>query len=210
MTRWGAVAALVLGILPLPAAPAQHGHQPPQRTAEEWARIYNDPARDAWQKPDEVLKALELKPAEVVADIGTGAGYFAARFARHVAKVYAVDIDAGLLAITARKAPPNMETVLASPDNPKLPDASVDTAFFCDVVHHIGDRPEYYRTLARALRPGGRVVVIDFHKRSLPVGPPVHAKLTPDEVAAEFQAAGFRRVRQFDFLPYQYFLVFQR
>ncbi len=65
-------------------------------------------------------------------------------------------------------------------------------------------------SLARAMRPGGRIVVIDFHKKALPVGPPVHAKLTPDEVTAEFQAAGFRLVRQLDFLPYQYFLVFQR
>ena len=202
------IALFALAALPL--TPAQAQHQPPQRSAEEWARIYNDPGRAEWQKPDEVLKALALKPHEMIADIGTGAGYFARRFAPHVAKVYAVDINVELLQITARNAPPNVETVLAAPDDPKLPDASVDTAFFCDVVHHIGHRVEYYRRLARALRPGGRIVVIDFFKKPLPVGPPVHVKLTPEEVTAELKEAGFRLVRQFDFLPYQYFLVFQR
>ena len=205
---------LMIMMLPLGRAAAQHQHppqhQPPQRTAEEWARIYNDPRRDAWQKPDEVLKALELKPNEVVADIGTGAGYFAHRFAKQVAKVYAVDIDEGLLRITGGGAPANVETVLAAPNDPKLPDASVDTVFFCDVVHHIEDRVAYYRRLARVLRPGGRIVVIDFHKRPLPMGPPVHVKLTPEEVTREFERAGFRSVRQFDILPHQYFLVFQR
>jgi ubiquinone/menaquinone biosynthesis C-methylase UbiE len=203
----GLLAFFVLAaLLPAPA-PAQHG---PQRSAEEWARIYNDPGRAAWQKPEEVLRALELKPQDVVADIGTGAGYFAVRLAPHVAKVYAVDIDADLLQYTARHAPGNVQTVLAAPDDAKLPDASVDVAFFCDVLHHIGGRPEYLRRLARALRPGGRIAVIDFYKKPLPVGPPVHIKLTPDEVTADLGAAGFRLARQFDFLPYQYFLVFQR
>ncbi len=204
--RW--LAVFVLAVLPLP--PAQAQHQPPQRSAEEWARIYNDPRRAEWQKPDEVLRALELRPQEVVADIGTGAGYFAHRFARHVAKVYAVDIDPGLLTIAARDAPANVEPVLAVPDDPKLPDASVDTAFFCDVVHHIEGRVDYYRRLARAVRPGGRIVIVDFYKKPLPVGPPVHVKLPPDVVIAELREAGFRLVRRFDFLPYQYFLVFQR
>ena len=201
------LALLVLGFV---SAAQAAQHRPPQRTAEEWARIYNDPARDAWQKPEEVLKALELKPGEVVADIGTGAGYFANRFAARVAKVYAVDIDEGLLKITARSAPANVEPVLAARDDPRLPDGSVDTVFFCDVVHHIENRVAYYRRLGRVLRPGGRVVVIDFHKRPLPVGPPPHAKLSADQVIADMMGAGFRLARQFDFLPHQYFLVFQR
>ncbi len=203
----GVLAVLVLAGLAPAGAPAQG---PPQRPAEAWARIYNDPGRDRWQKPEEVLGALELKPQEVVADIGTGAGYFANRFADHVATVYAVDIDADLLEYTARHAPANVRTVLAAPDDPKLPGASVDTVFFCDVVHHLRHRVAYFRRLARGLRPGGRIVVIDFHKRPLPVGPPERIKLAPDEVTAEMVEAGYRLVRHFDFLPYQYFLVFRR
>lgn len=208
MRRVALYAVLVVGVLAAAAASAQH--QSPRRSAEEWARIYNDPARDAWQKPEEVLKAVALRPDEIVADIGAGAGYFTQRLARRVAKVYAVDIDEGLLKLIARDAPPNVETILAPPDDPRLADASVDTAFFCNVVHHIRDRVAYYQRLAQALRPGGRIVVIDFYKKALPVGPPLHAKLTPEEVTADFAGAGFRLGRRFDFLPYQYFLVFQR
>ena len=207
MRRLCLIALFLLAALGPALAPAQHM---PRRSAEEWARIYNDPGRAAWQKPEEVLRALELKPQDVVADIGTGAGYFAVRLAPRVAKLYAVDINADLLQFTARHAPGNVQTVLAAPDDAKLPDASVDVAFFCDVIHHIGGRPEYLRRLARALRPGGRVVIIDFYKKPLPVGPPVEVKLTAEEVTAELRAAGFRLARQFDFLPYQYFLVFKR
>jgi ubiquinone/menaquinone biosynthesis C-methylase UbiE len=184
-----------------------HQHHPP--SSEEYARVLEDPARDEWQKPHEVVKALEFKPAEVVADIGAGTGYFARRFARHAGKVYAVDIDEKLLEIVRAKAPANLETVLAAPDDPKLPRHSIDTVFFCDVLHHIENRPAYYAKLAQALKPGGRVIIIDFFKKPLPVGPPVSMKLSDDEVIAELQKAGFVVRKRLDLLPYQYFLFFE-
>jgi arsenite methyltransferase len=193
------------------AVSAQVPHQQhPPRDAGEYARVLEDPSRDAWQKPHEVVMALELKPDEAIADIGAGTGYFARRFARHAGKVYAVDIDAKLLEIVAKDAPPNLATVLAAPDDPRLPPSSVDTVFFCDVLHHIDARPAYYGKLARALKPGGRIVVVDFHKRELPVGPPPAMKLSSREVEDELSAAGFRKVKSFEFLPHQYFLVFAR
>jgi arsenite methyltransferase len=166
-----------------------------------------DPSRDAWQKPHEVIMALKLKPTEVIADIGAGSGYFTRRFAHHAAKVYAVDISADLLAKTKGE---KIETVLATPDDPKLPAASVDTIFICDVLHHIENREAYYKKLAAALKPGGRIVNIDFHKRDLPVGPPVSMKISEDEVRKEFSAAGFKQSAKHTFLPHQYFLEFQR
>ncbi|HKW99330.1 MAG TPA: class I SAM-dependent methyltransferase [Bryobacteraceae bacterium] len=186
----------------------QHQHHPPQ-SAEEYLKFLNDPSRDAWQKPHEVVMALDLMPDDVVADIGAGGGYFARRFAHHVRRVYAVDIDAKLLEATAKGAPPNLETVLAAPDDPKLPTQSVDLIFFCDVLHHIENRPAYYPKLARALRPGGRIVVIDFYKKPLPVGPPEEMKLAESQVESEFAKAGFERARSLDLLPYQYFLIFR-
>jgi arsenite methyltransferase len=186
-----------------------HQHHPP-RSAEEYIRILNDPGRDAWQKPQEVIGALSLTPDEVVADIGAGSGYFARRFVRHGAKVYAVDIDEKLLKAAGEGAPANLKTVLALPDDPKLPAAAIDTVFFCNSLHHIVKRAQYYAKLSRALKPGGRIVVIDFYKKPLPVGPPESMKLSEAEVAAEFEAAGFRKTGQFDFLPHQYFLVFAR
>jgi ubiquinone/menaquinone biosynthesis C-methylase UbiE len=203
--------ALGLGaaVLGLAAGQSAHQHHPP-RSAEEYARILNDPARDAWQKPHEVVMALDLKPGDAIADIGAGTGYFARRFAHHAGKVFAVDIDEKLLKLAAGGAPPNLSTVLAAPDDPRLPAASVDTIFFCDVLHHIENRPAYYAKLAAALKPDGRIVIVDFHKKKLPVGPPESMKLSREEVTGELEAAGFRLTRSLDILPYQYFLFFAR
>jgi arsenite methyltransferase len=190
-------------------AQTAHQHHPPQ-SAAEYAKVLNDPARDEWQKPHEVVMALNLKPSDAVADIGAGTGYFARRIAMHAAKVYAVDIDAGLLKIAAENAPKNMETVLSTPDDPKLADASVDLVFICDVLHHIENRSAYYAKLAKALKPGGRIVNIDFFKKQLPVGPPVEMKLSEKQVIGELAAAGFKKTAAHSFLTYQYFLVFEK
>src|SRR6516225_6985691 len=96
-----------------------HQHHPP--STSEYAKVLEDPGRDEWQKPHEVVMALGLKPTDTIADIGAGTGYFARRFASHAGKVYAVDIDKDLLAIAAKNAPPNLVTVLSAPDDPKLP-----------------------------------------------------------------------------------------
>ncbi len=203
-------ALLILGLNL--AAPAQEAgrHRHPPQSAREYARALESPQRAEWQKPDQVVTALRLRPDEVIADIGAGTGYFARRFARHAGKVYAVDIDAALLERVRREAPPNLETVLAEPDDPKLPEAGVDTIFFCNVLHHIDNRPAYFEKLRRALRPAGRIVIIEFYKKELPVGPPVSMKLSEEEVITELREAGFVRTQGFDFLPYQYFLVFER
>lgn len=185
-----------------------HQHHPP--SSGEYAKVLEDPSRDEWQKPHEVVMALGLKATDVVADIGAGTGYFARRFANHASKVYAVDIDKELLAIIQKNAPPNLTAVLAAPDDPRLPEQSVDLIFFCDVLHHIANRAAYYPKLVKALKPGGRVVVIDFYKKPLPVGPPESMKLSEKEVIAEFQKAGFALRKRLDILPYQYFLFFER
>ncbi|MFZ0959440.1 MAG: class I SAM-dependent methyltransferase [Terriglobia bacterium] len=186
-----------------------HQHHPPL-SSDEYAKILEDPSRDAWQKPHEVVMALGLKPTDVVADIGAGTGYFARRFSNHAAKVYAVDIDKDLLAVAQKDAPPNLTTVLAAPDDPRLPGHSVDLIFFCDVLHHIENRAAYYPQLTKALKPGGRVVVIDFYKKDLPVGPPPSMKLSDEEVIAELRNAGFTLTKRLDILPCQYYLFFER
>jgi arsenite methyltransferase len=184
-----------------------HQHHPP-RDANEYAHVLDDPSREKWQKPHEVVMALDLKPTDVVADIGAGTGYFARRFARHAAKVYAVDVEPKLLERAAKDAPRNLEAVLATHDDPKLAPRSVDVIVFVNVLHHIEHRPAYYRKLKAALKPGGRIVNIDFFKKDLPVGPPVAMKLSEEEVIAEFKAAGMRFAKKHDILPYQYFLEF--
>ena len=178
-------------------------------TPEQFARLLDDPARDEWQKPHEVVMALALKPDEVVADIGAGTGYFSKRFARHAGKVYAVDI-AQMLLDQAKKNAPSIEIVLAAPDDPHLPNASIDTIFICNTLHHIEHRPAYYAKLAAALKPGGRVVIIDFHKRPTPVGPPQGDRISESNCVKEFKAAGFKKTREWKMLPTEYFLEFKR
>lgn len=202
------VATVALFFLLSPQVEHQKHHPP--RNPEEYAKILENPQRDGWQKPHEVIQALKLRADEVVADIGAGSGYFARRFARHVKQVFAVDIDAKLLSILDKQGAPNIKNILAAPDNPRLADGSVDTVFICDVLHHIDNRPAYYTKLSKALKPGGRIVIVDFYKKPLPVGPPPAMKLSEEEVTAELKAAGYKVTDRHTFLPHQYFLVFQK
>jgi len=185
-------------------------------SSHEYAKMLEDPERDAWQKPHEVVEALDIRPGWTVADIGAGTGYFALRLAHRVGpqgKVLAVDIDSEILAHLRQRAveqkATNVEEVAAAEDDPRLRPASVDLIFICDVAHHIDKRPAYYKLLAAALKPGGRVAIIDFHKRPLPVGPPEKMKVAREETIREFEQAGFRLAGEKTFLPHQYFLLFE-
>jgi len=197
-----ASAGLAIGQVP-------HQQHPPH-SADEYKHVLDHSTRDEWQKPHESVTALKLRPDEAVADIGSGTGYFSKRFAKHAAKVYAVDVDAKLLAGIAKDAPPNLTTILAAPDDPKLPAQSVDTIFFCNVLHHIDNRPAYYEKLTKALKPGGRIVVMEFHHRTLPVGPPPSMKIKEEDLVKELDQAGFKLDTRHDFLPHQYYLEFRR
>jgi len=199
-------------------ATATHDHQPHHvpRSPEEWVKILEDPERDSWQKPEQVVKALALQPGAAVADIGAGSGYFSVRFARTVGPqgvVYAGDIDEGLIGYLQQRAEKegllNLKPVHGRPDDPLLPAASVDLVFLCDVIHHIENRGAYYAKLADSLRPGGRLAIVDFYKRDLPVGPPPAMKIAKDDLVGELGQAGFSLMEEFDFLAYQYFLVFE-
>ncbi len=186
-------------------------HQDPKA----YIAMLEDPARDEYQKPHEVLAALALEPGEIVADIGSGSGYFALRFAAHVGqagRVFAVDIDPALVRHLNRRVRDlglrNVQTVLAEPDDPLLPDGSIDRFVIVDTWHHIEKQAEYLALMKRMLKPGGQVVMIDFQKRELPVGPPLAMKIAREDLLRQMQANGFRLLKEHGFLPYQYFLVF--
>lgn len=206
---------LLAGILL--AGQVQHQEEHPPRSTDRYIQVLEAPSRDTWQQPEKVMAALALRPGEHVADLGSGPGYFTLRFARAVGasgKVYAIDISREMLNYLEKQARAehltNIKPVLAQSHNPELPPASVDMIFICDTLHHISNRATYYPLLIRALKPGGRLVNIDFYKRSLPVGPPVHMKIPKAEMIGEAQTAGFHLVGQYNFLKYQYFLVFKR
>lgn len=180
---------------------------------EAWAKTFEDPARDAWQKPDMVLAALRIKPNQVVADVGAATGYFTVRLAKLpvAPKVYGCDIEPSMVAYLKQRAAKeglkNVVPVLASADTPNLPEP-VDLVLFVDTYHHIGARETYFRRLAKSLKPGGRIAIIDF-RPDAPEGPPKEFRFTPEQLIAEMQTAGFTLSARHDFLPRQNFLVFQ-
>ncbi len=210
-------AGLALAVAPVAAQTVATQHDAHRLHADPTAYMasLDDPARDAWQKPHDVVTALNLTPGMRVADIGAGSGYFTLRFARHVGAtgvVLAVDVSAPMLeAVRTRAAAGslgNVHTVLARPDDPLLPEGGVDLVFTCDTWHHITERPAYLAKVRKSLAPGGRFVIVDFHKDA-PVGPPASMKLTRAEVLDEVQRAGFALAAEHTMLPHQYFLVFR-
>lgn len=174
--------------------------------------IFDDPERNAWQKPHEVIQALKLKPDAIVADIGAGTGYFSMRLAHMTpqGKVYAVDAEPDMVKYLADRAArdklKNVIAVQAQPDNPRLPEKA-DLILLVDVYHHIGTRERYFRKLRESLKPGGRLAVIDFTMETRR-GPPPTGRVAPDVVKKEMQNAGYVIGVEHNFLPDQYFLVF--
>jgi ubiquinone/menaquinone biosynthesis C-methylase UbiE len=177
---------------------------------------YERPGRDAWQKPKEVVDALKLQPADVVADIGAGSGYFTRRLATRVPQgiVYAVDIDEKMLQhihqYVEKQKQHNIVTVLSPVHDPMLAPGSTDVIFICNTYHHFTNRLDYNKRLARSLKKGGRLVIVDYYKKELPVGPPAAEKLGKEEVIQEISAASLKLEQQLTFLPHQYFLIFRK
>jgi ubiquinone/menaquinone biosynthesis C-methylase UbiE len=224
MTSVARLAASAAGVLLWVVAPCAAQDQTP-RSHEEMHRLHRDPKayiamledpkRDAYQKPHEVVTALGLKPGETLADIGSGSGYFALRFAAHVGeqgRVFAVDVDPEMVRHLNRRIRDagvrNVQTVLADPDDPLLPDASLDRFVVVNTWHHIEKPVDYLAHMKRMLKPGGQVVMIDFQKTELPVGPPLAMKIAREDLVRQMQASGFDLAKEHTFLPYQYFLVF--
>lgn len=183
--------------------------------SKAYIAMLDDPARDADQKPHEVVMALGLQDGQRIADIGAGSGYFTFRFARHVGtagRVFAVDVNPDMILHLEERVRDagldNVRPILSRPDDPLLADASVDRIFICDTWHHIPSHPVYLERLKKALRPGGQLVIVDYQKKPTPVGAPMEMRIAREDVVKEFQQAGYQLAREETFLPYQYFLVF--
>lgn len=179
---------------------------------EALAKSFDNPGRAEWQMPERVIADLNLKPGQRIADIGAGTGYFSVRLARSAAKpmVYAVDIEDTMLNYLTKRAGEegltNVKTVLASPDNPKLPEP-MDAVLVVNTYHHIADRAAYFEKVRNALRPGGKLAIVDW-KKGAPMGPADEYRFAPEEIRAELGAAGFQFQTAHDYLPNQNFLIF--
>jgi len=184
---------------------------------ETWAAVFDDPARDAWQKPVELVAALELPEGATVADIGAGTGYFNDHLARAVGpegKVIAVDIEPSLVEHMRARAldegTTQVEARLGEPADPGLRAAEVDVVLLVDTYHHIDDRRAYFASLRNAVRPGGRLVVVDYKAGELPVGPPEEARVPQAQVVNELVSAGWFSGQSLDLLPHQFVQIMVR
>lgn len=155
--------------------------------------------RENWQKPQMVISRLGDLSDKVVADIGAGTGYFSMRLARSAKKVIAIDIEQQFLDYiqlrlsrsSDRKAL-NIETRLTAASDPSLSENEVDLVIMVNTYPFIANRVAYFEKVCSGLKPDGKLVIIDFKKEPLPVGPPVEGKVSPAQVSAELDSAGFK------------------
>lgn len=188
----------------------------PFAEVEQYIQFLERADRVTWQKPDEVLKALDLKGAETVADLGAGSGYFTFRLSRALAegRVFGIDRQPEMVRHIHRKARDggfaNVIAQVATSSDPKLP-PDVDLVFVCDVLMHIQNKAGWLKCLHGQMRSGSRLVLIDFKAGDLPEGPPEMVKVPKAQILEICGEAGFQlRSDRAGLLPYQEFLEFRR
>lgn len=177
--------------------------------------LLDAPDRDLWQRPDQIMDALGIADASVVADIGAGSGWFTIRLARRVGPqglVFAQDVQKEMIAAISRRVSreglSNVRYVLGAGDDPKLQPNTMDAILVVDAYHEVEDRVAMLSGLARALKPQGRIGVVDFKLDGTGPGPSPEERVSPDVVVKDAEKAGLRLIREEPFLPFQYFLIF--
>jgi ubiquinone/menaquinone biosynthesis C-methylase UbiE len=173
--------------------------------------------RDIEEAPDEALDALDIQPGSTVADIGAGSGYMTVRMAKRVGpagRVYAEDIQPQMIdllrARLAREKITNVVPVLGALDDPKLPPASIDLMLLVDVYHEFSEPVKMLAGMRAALRPGGRLVLLEYRKEDPSIPIRFEHKMSVAEAKAEIEAAGFTLTKVDGRLPRQHILIFTR
>ena len=194
------------------------GRQIAQVMGHQGAGWLERPEREREEQPRILMKLLDLKPGDVVADIGAGSGYHTRRMARAVGptgKVMAVDIQPEMLEILTTKLKgegiDNVVPVLGEIESAELPEGSIDLAMMVDVYHEFSHPYEMIQSLCRALKPGGEIVFVEYRAedRSVPIKP--HHKMTAAQVKKEMEGQPLRWTRTIsDQLPWQHFIVFEK
>lgn len=212
-----AATACVLLVLLAASSTAQERPRHGRLFSPEDLGVLEGPDRDAWQMPDAIMDALGIADGAAVADIGAGGGWFTVRLARRVGPngiVYAQDVQVPMLEAIQRRVDreglKNVRTIKGEAGDPRLPPASVDVVLIVDSYHEFTDPVELLRHLAAALKPGGRIGVVNFTKRGGGPGPASEDRKDESQVIAEARAAGLALVRKETFLPFHYFLVLGR
>lgn len=172
------------------------------------------PEREREEEPARAIEALDLRAGMTVADIGAGSGYYTVRMARKVGaegKVYATDIQVGMLSLLQRRAKQeqitNIVPVLGAADDPKLPPGAIDMALMVDVYHELSAPQAFMRRLRETLKPDGRLVLIEFRKEDSSVPIREEHKMSVAQVREELAADGYTVDRVIDVLPWQHIIV---
>jgi ubiquinone/menaquinone biosynthesis C-methylase UbiE len=198
----------------VPARSQQHGKLfPPEDLG-----LLDPPDRDIWQKPDQIMDALGIADASIVADFGAGSGFFTVRLARRVGPngiVYAQDVQLEMVNAISRRVQreglTNVRTVMGKGNDPNFPRAAMrklDAILMVGVYHEIEGRVTLLTNLAAALRPQGRIGIIDFRAAGGGPGPAIEERVDPQMVIEDAANAKLRLLSQESFLPYQFFLIF--
>ena len=192
------------------------GREIAQVMGHQGARWLERPEREEEERPQKLVELMSLRPADVVADIGAGTGYFTFRLAANVpeGKVLAVDIQPRMLELLRRAAKirnvSNVEPVLSRVDDPGLPPAAVDVALMVDAYHEFDHPREMMEGIVAALKPGGRVVLVEYRGEDpdVPIKP-LH-KMTEAQAKAEMAAVGLEHVETLPDLPRQHVMIFRK
>ena len=219
--RRAAVRAAVLAAVATSYSFAQATHPISGRTiagvmGHEAASWLERPSRESEEAPSRAIAALQLCPGQVVADIGAGSGYYTMLLSAAVGergRVYATDIQPEMLALIKKKIEQhlvtNVELVLGTATESRLPDRSLDLALMVDVYHELAQPQAFLQSLTRAIKPDGRLVLIEFRKESEWVPIREEHKMSVREARIELEAEGYRFDRVIDVLPWQHILVFR-
>ena len=208
------IIATILSTTPHAQTQKQGGH-PGRLFPPSDLGLLDAPDRDLWQRPDQIMDAMGIADASVVADIGAGSGWFTLRLARRVGPqgiVYAEDVQKEMITAISRRVGRegfnNVKLSLGTNNDPRLPAASLDAVLVVDAYHEIEDRVTMLSKLAVSLKPQGRIGIVDFRLDGTGPGPAPEERVSPDVVVNDAKKAGLKLIRQEPFLPYQYFLIF--
>ena len=179
--------------------------------------LLDAPDRDLWQRPDLIMDAMGIADGSVVADIGAGSGWFTIRLARRVGPqgvVYAEDVQPEMINAISRRVSRegfnNVKSVLGTMNDPKLAAQSLDAALMVDSFHEVEEtnRVTMLVNLGKALKPQGRLGIVDFRLDGTGPGPAPEERVSPNVVITAAERAGLKLLQQEPFLEYQYFLIF--
>lgn len=210
-------AGLVLLLLPAVHAGPQERPRHSGLFSPEDLGLLEGPDRDAWQKPDRIMDSLGIADGSVVADLGAGGGWFTIRLARRVGPnglVYAEDVQPEMLEAIRRRVDReglrNVRTIHGTDNDPRLPAGALDAVLIVEAVHEMRDPVALLRNVRLALKPTGRVGIVDYKMDGGGPGPDLENRIDPETVIRHAEAAGLRLIKRETFLPYQFMLVFGR